>query len=375
MNNEGQDPPLKILVAPLDWGLGHATRCIPLVHRLIAHGCQVILAGDGRIKTLLKEEFPLLEFLDLPGYKIRYPASKWKMPFKIAAQIPQILQSINVEQQWLQKAAQEKQFDGIISDNRYGLFHSHLPTVFITHQLRIQTPLGRLSENLLQQINYSYINKFSFCWVPDLEGSGNLGGKLSHPGGLPAIPIYFVGPLSRFYLKETAKKGHILFLISGPEPQRTLWEEKLIRESADHKRPMVVVRGIPGDTAINNFFPLQAEVYSHLASALLEKKISEASLVISRCGYSSVMDLAALKKKSILVPTPGQTEQEYLADHLMENNYALCIDQEKFRLKQCLELAENFIYKPMPLPDQQKQDNAIKEFLSMVIQKRSEANK
>lgn len=371
MNHEDPAPAVKILVAPLDWGLGHATRCIPIIHKLTSLGCQVILAGDGRIKPLLTREFPLLQFLELPGYHIRYSGGKWKMPFRIAQQIPSILKSIKVEHDWLQNAAQEYGIQGIISDNRYGLHHDSLPTVFMTHQLRIQTPLGSFFTDQLQEINYSYINKFSFCWIPDNGGSHNLAGKLSHPREWPAVPLRYLGPLSRMKGGKTPTDENILIILSGPEPQRTQLENLFTEESRESKLKVTMVLGLPGEIVEKTNFPSNMEVFNHLPTAELDEKISKASIVISRCGYSTVMDLAAMNKKSILIPTPGQTEQEYLASHLMENNYALCIPQEKFRLKQAVDLAKNFNYHPMPSTNEKNFDQAIKEFIAAIIKQRS----
>jgi uncharacterized protein (TIGR00661 family) len=371
MNNEDPAPAVKILVAPLDWGLGHATRCIPIIRHLTSLGCQVILAGDGRIKHILTTEFPLLKFLDLPGYHIRYSGGKWKMPLKIASQIPGILQSIKVEHDWLEKAAQEYGIDGIISDNRYGLYHNSVPTVFITHQLRIQTPIGSFITDLLQELNYSYINKFSFCWVPDHLGADNLGGKLSHPRELPKIPVSFIGPLSRMKAIESSTDEKILMILSGPEPQRTQLENLFVEETRKSRLKFILVRGLPGQEEEKNKFPSSMEVHNHLTATELEEKIAKASFVISRCGYSTVMDMAIMNKKTILVPTPGQTEQEYLAGHLMENNYALCIRQEKFRLKQAIDLAENFNYRRMPSSHDDHADQAIKIFIAAIIKQKN----
>jgi UDP-N-acetylglucosamine transferase subunit ALG13 len=369
MNNEDLSPAIKILVAPLDWGLGHATRCIPIIRHLTSLNCKVFLAGDGRIKPLLTTEFPSLTFLDLPGYNIRYSGGKWKMPLKIAQQIPGILQSIKLEHEWLQKAALDYGIDGIISDNRYGLYHSTLPTVFITHQLRIQTSLGSFLTDILQELNYSYINKFSFCWVPDNPGTDNLAGKLSHPREWPEIPVKFLGPLSRMK-KTDPSNNNILIILSGPEPQRTQLENLLLVEASRSNKKIILVRGLPGQT-IEKQFPSSLEVYNHLTSSELEKKIGDAAYIISRCGYSTVMDLAIMNKKSILIPTPGQTEQEYLARHLMENNYALCINQEKFRLQQAIDLAENFRYQPMPSSNHDLTCQAIKEFTGTIIKQKN----
>ncbi|MDP9230739.1 MAG: glycosyl transferase family 28, partial [Bacteroidota bacterium] len=192
----------RILVAPLDWGLGHATRCIPIIKELINQNCDVWLAGEGAQAALLQKEFPGLSFLNLPGYRISYNKSSMKLFLGILLQVPKILRAISKENKWLKKMMTKYTFDAIISDNRYGLYHKKIFTAFITHQLLIKTSLGKLSEKILQQWNYKFINRFTQCWVPDEEGSINLAGELSHPKKNPAIPLKYIGAISRFEILQ-----------------------------------------------------------------------------------------------------------------------------------------------------------------------------
>lgn len=341
MNQPSASP--KILIAPLDWGLGHATRCIPIIKQLIADNCTVLIAASGKGKALLEAEFPTLKFLHLAGYNIEYAASGWGLLPKIVAQIPKLLSAIKHEQEWLKKIVEEEKIDAVISDNRYGLHHPGIRCVFITHQLLIKAPV-KIAENFLQKINYKYINWFEECWVPDVAGENNLAGMLSHPALLPKIPVHYIGTLSRFTSNENNTQGdYLLVILSGPEPQRTLLENSLLQELKDYVDEVVLVRGLP-QIKETLYVAKNVTVFNHLPSAELEEKIKGASMVISRSGYSTIMDLAMLKKKSILIPTPGQTEQEYLAKHLMKKNFALCMSQKKFRLKQALELAQSFNY-------------------------------
>jgi len=355
----------KVLVAPLDWGLGHATRCIPIIRELIKQGCEVILAGEGKAKALLQLEFPTLPFRELPGYRIEYASSGWGLAFKIVAQIPKLLSAIKEEEEWLKKIVEEEKINAVISDNRYGLHSEKIYSIFITHQLLIKAPV-KLAEDFLQDINYQYINKFDECWVPDSKEETNLAGLLSHPKELPSVPTHYVGPLSRFNPNQEAiTADEILILLSGPEPQRTLLEKQLIEELKEYLKPVVLVRGLPGE---NEMLEVNAnvKVYSHLPAAELEEKIKSAGLVISRCGYSTVMDLATLQKRSILIPTPGQTEQEYLATHLMQKNFALCIEQKKFRLQTALALAANFQYKSYSQNLESRLGGAVENLLSVI---------
>ena len=165
MNQKGPSSGARILVSPLDWGLGHATRCIPVINELLSNNCTVLLAAEGKIKLLLKSEFPQVEILDLPGYNMEYSTSRWTLPFSIIAQVPKLLSSIEKERRWLQSAVSQHSIDAVVSDNRFGLSHPDIPCVFMTHQLRIKLPVKK-AENFLQRRNYSFINEFAECWVP-----------------------------------------------------------------------------------------------------------------------------------------------------------------------------------------------------------------
>jgi uncharacterized protein (TIGR00661 family) len=334
----------RILVAPLDWGLGHATRSMPVVKELIAQGCEVILAGEGKLKALLTIEFPQLQFLDLKGYGIQYGKNRWDTMGKMLLQLPQIIEAMDEEHNWLQRIIDEHSIDAVISDNRYGLFSDRIPSVFITHQLLIKTTAGDTADSWLQKLNYEYVNAFSQCWVPDSIGENNLSGVLSHPPKMPAIPVHYIGALSRFQKRETKTEAkHLLIILSGPEPQRSILEEKILAEAVHYKDPILLIRGLPGNGEIMEA-PSHIEVINHLPADALQRAMEEAFMVISRCGYSTVMDIMTLQKPSILIPTPGQTEQEYLATHLMKDCKAFCVTQEKFRLKAALDLASTFPY-------------------------------
>jgi uncharacterized protein (TIGR00661 family) len=367
MDQPGTSLKPNILLAPLDWGLGHATRCVPVIYGLIQKNCNVLIAAEGKIKMLLQKEFPGLVFIDLKGYRIHYSKNSWMLPLQISRQIPKIISTIQYENERLREIVKEHDVHGIISDNRYGFYHESIPSVFITHQLRIKTPLGKLVDDLIQSINYKYINCFSECWVPDSEDENNLAGELSHPEKEPIVPIKYIGTLSRFRATDVQSARHLLILLSGPEPQRTGFENLLIQQLNEYKGLVVLVRGLPGETVNLNLTP-NISVYNHLLAEELNQKINEASMIISRCGYSTVMDLAALKKRSILVPTPGQTEQEYLAKHLMKNNFALCIEQNKFRLKNALELAEQFNYSIQNFHVSNNLEEALNDFIKRIEQ-------
>lgn len=358
---------ITILIAPLDWGLGHATRCIPLINFLLQSGCKVIIAAEGIQKKLLETEFPNAIFVHIPAYNIKYTTVKRFFSLKIVLQLPKIFVTIIKEKNWLNAFLKNNAVDAVISDNRYGLFHSAVKSVFITHQLLIKAPFT-FAESIMQKINYSYINKFSQCWVPDEKGIINLAGALSHPKKFPKIPVTYIGGLSRLEIqKETEKKYDLLIILSGPEPQRTWLEKKMLDELKSFDGDVLLVRGLPGNNEMLSSSN-KLTIKNHLPAKELEKVISESEYIISRSGYTTIMDICKLQKKSILVPTPGQTEQEYLAYHLQKQGWCLAATQKNFSLKESMQKAKDFNYQ---LPDLKMETykEALTAFVNEFLQK------
>ena len=338
----------KVLVAPLDWGLGHATRCIPIIRALLSNGYEVLIGAEGVQAILLQTEFPSLQILPLKGYHVRYSKTSWLFLFKIVMQLPYLQRIIKYEHQWLEKIIKEHSIDLVISDNRFGLSSQTIPCIFITHQLNIKAPFVWI-EKILQRINYKYINRFTRCWVPDAAGDNNAGGDLSHPSILPRTEVEYMGLLSRFEIEAIEKKYDYCILLSGPEPQRTLLEEKIILGLIKTKSKLLLVRGKPGSNEIIGV-PENVTVKNHLPGTELQEAILQSEIIICRSGYTTVMELLSLQKKSILIPTPGQTEQEYLGDRLQQKNICLSVSQSNFDLVESIEAARLFQFQTISLP-------------------------
>ena len=311
--------------------MGHATRCIPLISYLLERGWELTLAGEGNIADLLTKEFPQLRVIPLKGYRISYPKKGALFIPKILMQVPKIVHSIKNEHQWLDHQLDSNQWDLIISDNRYGLYTTRTSTVFITHQLGIISGFGRMGDGLLRTLLYRWINRFNSCWIPDAAGDINIAGKLSHPLSMPNH-YAFIGPLSRLNKAKPLAGEHLLVLLSGPEPQRTILENKLIDQLSNIDETVVFVRGLPSAAPLMmNRGRIQFE--NHLDANALSEMLSTAKAVICRSGYSSVMDLLKLKKRALLIPTPGQTEQVYLAKHLGALHWFVVQEQAQLDLK------------------------------------------
>ena len=334
INNPSQKQ--RVLVAPLDWGLGHATRCIPIIRELLEQGFDVMLAAEKGGALLLHTEFPHLQILPLPGYRITYSKKEKFFLLKIAEQVPKIVRSVYYEHKWLSAVIKKYAIDTVISDNRFGFFNKNIRSIFITHQLFIKTG-NRISEKIAQKINYWFINKFNECWVPDEPGEENLGGILSHAEIMPRIPIKYIGGLLRFEKYTVSPDTDLLIMLSGPEPQRTLFENILLNQIKTVDLKIVLVRGLPTGESFESDLGDNVKIFNHLKGAALNELILSSKVIVARSGYTTVMELAALNKKAILVPTPGQTEQEYLANYLSEKKYCITSSQKSFSLLAALE--------------------------------------
>ncbi|MDE1190788.1 MAG: glycosyltransferase [Arachidicoccus sp.] len=317
------------LYSALDWGLGHTTRSISILNKIKENNTKIYIAcePESPSEKILKQAFPNAVFLPLKGYGISYIKHSNLFAWKILMQIPKIIAAIKNEKKMVSIWCKKYKIDLIISDNRYGFFNEKIKSVFITHQLQIAAPFLFL-ERIIQRLNYRYINCFSECWVPDFEGENNLAGKLSHPEKMPAVPVKYIGAKSRLIKKESEKKYDFLILLSGPEPQRTILENKFLQIKNQFKEKVLLVRGLPNEqgelTSTNNFI-----IKNYCDTDELSELIAASEFVIARSGYSTVMDLYCLKKKAIFIPTPGQTEQEYLAVSLMNKGFAYYFKQNE----------------------------------------------
>ena len=328
-----------ILIAPLDWGLGHATRCMPLIDLLLQKNYRIVIAANGDSYFLLKENYPTLTFYELPAYNIQYKNGK-NAALQSLLQTPKILKTIQQENKLTQKIIEEEKIDLIISDNRYGVRSNRVKSIFICHQIALQapTPFG-FSNPFFLKLHLLQIHKFNALWIPDIEGSNNLSGKLSH-GISFKIPHTFIGIQSRFlnHTKTTsfvdALDFSVLIVLSGVEPQRTSLENELIKKFLNRKEKVLLVQGKTAAFVQSN--EQNITIVSYLNTNDLLSAIQKASIIIARSGYSTVMDLATLGKRAIFIPAEGQTEQEYLAKSLTQKKLGVECKQATLNLEEAM---------------------------------------
>lgn len=324
-----------ILISPLDWGLGHAARCTVIIRELMSYDANIIIAADDRPLAFLKQEFPDLKFIKLKGYNISYQKSG-SLKLKIISIIHRIILGIFNEHQSLKKIINDYQIDIVISDNRYGLWHKKTKNIFITHQILIKSPFRfKLFDYLLFKINNHLIKKFDECWIPDYDNEINLSGDLSHKYKLSS-QSFFIGPLSRFSkpVENHEKKYDLMVILSGPEPQRSIFEKIILKELITSNLKTIMLKGKPELSEIENIKNI--EIFNHMTTEELQYSIAASELILCRSGYSTIMDLSVFGKNAILVPTPGQTEQEYLADYYLNKKYYYSTPQKKFNLTESI---------------------------------------
>jgi hypothetical protein len=280
----------KIIISPLDWGLGHATRCVPIIRSFLEQGAEVEIASAASHKKIFAQEFPNLAWHEAPSYNIKYPRHGWQMPFWLLSQIPHIKKTMQEENKWLASLCEKQKYTQIVSDNRFGFFSKKIKSIYITHQLRIAFPGPFvIFEKIGESWHKSIMKNFNEIWVPDYKEFPGLAGKLSHPS-YTNEKIKYIGPLSRLINNPensgSDKSIDILALISGPEPQRTIFEKQVREILSKTKGNHYIIRGKIDE--------------ENISAAELREKILASRKVLCRSGYSTIMDLALLKAEAIL---------------------------------------------------------------------------
>lgn len=323
---------MKVLIAPLNWGVGHATRCIPIIRKLLSEGKEVHIASDGQSLILLKAYFPELVFHELPLLNIRY-TQNFPLYFKFPIIALKLFRGYQQDRKAIQELQLQQQYDAIISDNRYGVFCKGARSYIVTHQFRVLfnkiKPIEWLSAIIIKHL----LKPFDTCLIPDYEGDNNLAGVISKPS--KGIQYLYTKPLSRFPIDASnipLPHYKLLIILSGPEPQRTIFEDLVVELASQSAKSIMLVRGTKEAPEIE--VSKNVRVLDFAGDSMLQSLVHNSSTVIIRAGYSTIMDLNALKKGAILVPTPNQPEQEYLAKWLDGKRGFIKCHQDKHSLSQ-----------------------------------------
>lgn len=348
----------RVIIAPLNWGLGHATRCIPIIDYLLDSGAEVIIASDGNALNFLKNSYPNIPYLELPSYNVNY--GKLDFVVQTAINFPTYLKAVFQERALLKKYTKTNKIDLVISDNRYGFYHEKIPSVIICHQVcMLPPPSAPWIKSPLYNLHKYFLKPFKKIWIPDFESNTfNLSGDMSHNVSLPEN-IKYIGALTRmkrYSIEKIEEEVDILVMLSGVEPQRSYLEERIIQQAQHIKnRKFLFLKGIvDGD---------KKKIESHIkilpfaSGKQLNDLLLKANIVICRSGYSSVMDLYYLGKKVIFIPSKGQTEQEYLAELASSRGFAVKVTEVEMNLEVAIEKVEEI----KGLPTFEKDINLIEE--------------
>lgn len=315
-----------VLITPQHWGLGHITRSIPVIRYFINQQWHVLLASSGAGNDLLRKEFPELQVFELPDYGISYPSKN--MYWNMLIQLWKMHRAIVLEHFKIRSIAKAHHVDLIVSDARLGAAQKGIYSIIISHHLHF--PLGyRLFEWMSDTWMRLFYILYDQLWIPDYPGDINLSGDLAHK--YRSKKHFFVGPLSRFKPLEVPAKYNIAFVLSGPEPQRSYLEQKILEQCHHllHKK-MILVRGT--NQSIQGTIPAHLEIIDLAVSEPLNEIMCASDLIVCRSGYSTLLDLCVIKKPALLIPTPGQPEQIYLAEELKRKKLFYYVDQDALDL-------------------------------------------
>lgn len=324
--------PKKVLIAPLNWGLGHATRCIPLVNKYLAEGCTIHIASDGDALKILQKEFKNFHFHALPAYDVKYGAED-NFFTSLLFQLPSLMKNVSKEYVFVQELQKKYDFDLIISDNRPGVKSKAAKSVYLTHQLQFKVKYGAKLGHRMHKMLYK---DFDEIWVPDVKPPQNLAGELSFSD---SDKVKYIGHLTRAQKVLEAKIYDVLLLLSGPEPQRSKLEDELFRQLKSTKLKVALVRGTSVSRLRTN---PKFKIIDLANSQEIDQLVAQSKVVIARTGYSTLMDLSVWKAACILIPTPGQPEQEYLGEYIKKSEWAFVSSQKKLNINSQLEQAFKF---------------------------------
>lgn len=304
----------KVIISPLDWGMGHTTRCIPIITLLLSNNNDVVFAGNSNQINLIQKDFPNLKTVEFEGYNMKLDSKK-STYIQLVLQSVKMKNAIKQERKQLEALLKDYPADIVISDNRYGFYTKNCINIIVTHQLNLPVPLFQKTASKVIQ---SYVNEFDFCWIPDTE-KNPISGNLTE--GTIDIPKIYIGLLSRFEKKDLLEKFKYLAIISGPEPERTRFAKNIVRFLSDCSEPTAIVGLDEMETQDISFF-------KNPSTKELEELINKSGTIISRAGYTTIMELISIEKKAVLIPTKGQYEQAYLAKTINQLNFQFKSEKE-----------------------------------------------
>lgn len=344
MNNK---KPL-VLLSMLHWGMGHVTRCFPIIHSLLELQKSILIVCTHQQKEVLAKSFNGLDFFIASDNMPKYGSNKLHTLIKLLLQAPQQFLKIRKNRLLVKRLAQKRDIELIISDNKYGFFHPQIPSVILTHQLNAQSGFGKTFDVFMNKINRYLLSKFKQVWIVDQQGDYSLAGSLSAPKEVKNTEVKWIGPLNRLQIQPQKGSKKIVIILSGPEPQRSILEKIIVNQLDKDCQNIFLIRGTTKKFNAKTQAFLQSIGFVNWLDLAnqeqIETLLSNCEYVIGRSGYTSMMEWICGGWKPIVIPTPGQREQEYLGEYLMDKKWCITIPQNKFDLKKSIEKAAAFPY-------------------------------
>lgn len=307
----------RILFAVHDWGLGHASRSLLLIRALVERGDSITVvsaAGDGMrlLQSELGDACRFVSYRDIPK-----PFSRWPAMFylRMSLATPWVLARMRSEHRFVEALVAREHYDCVVSDSRFGMWSANIPSYCILHSLRQIIPgRPRWMERLVERGQRDLTKGFTRILIPDIEEQQGLSGELGHD---PVIDwgvdrLCYIGPLSGISRTDAPVDIDCFFSISGIEPQRSILEKRVLAALPQLDGRIVVTLGRPAQAGSCRQSG-NATVHGYLDRKAQGEMLNRARLVMTRSGYTTLMELAELGQRALLVPTPGQSEQEYLA--------------------------------------------------------------
>jgi len=308
---------VNILYAVCAWGLGHATRSLPILRRL-AREHRVIVYSDGPALALVRSELPDLAFVEAPAYPNIFGGRLLALDFFLG--LPRLVRAMRAEYRETQTLVAMHGIDRVVSDSRWGVSSRRVPSIFISHHLRQVAPRGfRAAERLTEAVTWRSIHgRYRRILVPDVASGGGLSGRLAHElSRYDPAQLRYIGPISDVTRQAVTRDLDTLVVLGGPEPSRSRLEEHLLPGLAALPGRTVVLRGVPDARAPR--WPLATvAAFPHAPKAERDTLFSAARVIVGRSGYTTLMDAASVGARALFIPLPGQTEQEYLAARLAQ---------------------------------------------------------
>jgi uncharacterized protein (TIGR00661 family) len=327
---------MNIIYAVCSWGLGHATRSLPVIRKLLHENNTITIISNGRSLTLLRQELgEQANYVDIPDYPMLLSENARQFMAKSLVYWPVFIQRLEHGLRSLTRLLESVKCDLILSDGRYDMYNRKIPSFFISHQMRIMNPLRiHMFETGSEIFNQFFFKRFTAAIIPDFK-EDSLSGDLSH--NLRRIneqKLHYVGVLSDFKKQKKKQDIDVFISISGPEPQRSMLEQHIMEQVETLQGTIVITLG--KSEVMHDYAKKHITIFSFLSKEKREDLLNRSKVIVSRSGYSTIMDLAVLGKKGLIIPTPGQIEQEYLAQYHMQKGTFFSVEQQNLDLLQNL---------------------------------------